>query len=493
MANPEHLAKLVKETVGDWNKWRKQEPGVNVDLSSANLSRANLREANLRKANLRAANLSEADLIDSDMFGADLADASLVWAKLYRVNLYGADLSRANLVRALLSDADLRGARLDGADISEAKLSQAVMRGAEISYAKLYDTDLRATDLRQANLHGADLNRADLIYANLSGASLRGANLRGANLREANLRGADLREGNFRSANLQAACLDETRATDIQLWETQRAGWSIAGILCERAYWDKNAEEPIDYAPGEFERLYSDQLCIELFYQGGVSTFELNTLPALLHHLASLHPGTTIRLKSIEETGGGAKISISVGDADLETTKKIKADATEVHRAQLALRDNEILRLDTEKRYLESFVSEKLIQAMLGAVGPQNIFNAPVYWAALPSGNARVEIHQTINNNSDILALIEQIMTHHAELALAEAEAAKLQAELESTRAELNKPDPDKSIVAKGVQLIRTIAGEALKGAAGKLGETAASAGWQSWLHQLGQFVHQLK
>jgi uncharacterized protein YjbI with pentapeptide repeats len=493
MANPEHLAKLIEETARNWNKWRKQEPGIKADLSGANLSRANLRETDLSNSNLRGTNLSEADLIDSDMSGADLAGASLVWAKLYRVNLFGADLSRANLVRALLSDADLSEALLNDADISEANLSQAIMRGAELCNAKIYDTDLRTADLREANLSGADLNRADLVHANLSGASLRSANLRAANLREANLRGADLRGGNFRSANLQSACLDQCEATDIQLWETQRAGWSIVGIQCNRAFWDKKAEEPTEYEPGEFERLYSDQVCIELFYQGGVSTFELNTLPALLHHLASLHPGNSIRLKSIEETGGGARISISVSDADPEATEKIRADATLVYKSQLALRDNEILRLDTEKRYLESFVSEKLIKAMLSAAAPQNVFNAPVYGAALPSGNARVEFHQTINNNSEILALLEQIMTHSAELALARADATQLQAELESTKAELTKSNPDKSIVAKGAEMIRTIAGGALKAAAGKLGERAASGDWQAWLHQLGQFVHQLK
>jgi uncharacterized protein YjbI with pentapeptide repeats len=493
MANREHLGMLIEEPARVWNKWRKQHPEITIDLSGAKLSGTDLRETDLSKADLRGTNLSEADLIDSDLSGADLAGASLVWAKLYRVNLFGADLSRANMVRALLSDADLSEARLNEADISEANLSQAVMRCADFCNAKIYDTDLRSADLREANLSGADLNRGDLVHANLSCAILRGANLRAANLREANLRGADLCGANFRLAILQSACLDECNATDIQLWESQRAGWSIAGILCDRAFWDKNATEPTEYGPGEFERLYSDQLCVELFYQGGVSTFELNTLPALLHHLASLHPGNSIRLKSIEETGGGARISISVGDADAETTEKIKADATQVYRAQLALRDNEILRLDTEKKYLESFVSEKLIKAMLTAVTPQNVFNAPVTGVVIASGDSQVDFHQSVNDNSAILALLEQMMTHHAELALASADASRLQTELESASAELNKPSPDKSVVAKGIEVVRTIAGEALKGAAGKIGERAASGDWQTWLHQLGQFVHQLK
>src|SRR5947207_2382520 len=79
---------------------------------------------------------------------------------------------------------------------------------------------------------------------------------------------------------------------------------------------------------------------------------------------------------------------VDLEDADLHganlsgaelTVEKIRTDAMQVYRAQLALRDNEILRLDTEKKYLESFVSERLIKAMLTATTPQNIFNASVY------------------------------------------------------------------------------------------------------------------
>ena len=173
-----------------------------------------------------------------------------------------------------------------------------------------------------------------------------------------------------------------------------------------------------------------------------MSKFELNTLPALLHHLASLHQGANIRLKSIEETGGGAKISISVGDSNAETVEKIRSDALQVYKAQLALRDNEILRLDTEKKYLESFVSDRLIKAMLTATTPQNVFNAPVYGAAFPSGNAKVELHQTINDNTAILALLEKIMQHHEDLDLSQRDASLLEAEVQSAKAELEQPSP---------------------------------------------------
>jgi uncharacterized protein YjbI with pentapeptide repeats len=552
MANPEHLAKL-REGANAWNAWRDQNPGEKIDLSRAvfesaewigidlgqyNLRGANLREAKLRVsrenranlvgallrdadlsgAELRRADLMNANLRDAVLAGAELNDANLSDAMLEKADLHGADLFRANasgahLSKANLESANLKEANLVGADLSEAKLWKANLSHAQLGSANLRWTDLRDAYAVSADLSGANLNSANLRFANLSRANLRGADLRAAHadyadLREADLTGAalfrtglntaDLSKATLTGADLRAATLlqaklNEAILNDAMLWETQRGGWIIEGIVCKRAFWDKNAKDPTTYEPGEFERLHSDQACIELFYQGGVSKFELNTLPALLHHLASLHQGANIRLKSIEETGGGAKISISVGDSDPETVEKIRTDAVQVYQAQLALRDNEILRLDTEKKYLESFVSERLIKAMLTATTPQNVFNAPVYGAAFPSGNAKVELHQTINDNSGILELLERIMERREDLTAGGANPNLLEAEVQSAKAELEKADPSPTILSRSLKFVQTVASEAVSKAAAKLGEQAVSADWPSLLHQLNQFVAHLK
>jgi uncharacterized protein YjbI with pentapeptide repeats len=443
MANPEHLAKL-NEGVSAWNEWRvqnrdiDQNQDIDVDLSEAILNKANLCKA--------------------DLSGADLSGAYLLWANL------------------------------SGANLIVAKLRGAMLRKADLSRTFLYEADLTEVGLFEANLHGADLRRA-----NLSRADLRWANLSEAELRGANLSGVDLR-----SANLQRTYLDKCIATDVKLWETQRAGWSIKGIICERAYWDKEAKKPTAYAPGEFERLYSDQTCIELHYPGGVSTFELNTLPALLHHLASQHSGANIRLKSIEETGGGAKISISVSDANPETTEKIKAVAMQVVDAQLALRNSEFV----EQLKLEmKSESERIIEAMLSKAEEVAKQQSPtyqienlgtIYALALPSGDAKVEVHQTINDNTAVLALLKKIKDHRADLELSAAKDKKLEAELQSATAELQKPDPDKSILSKSIGFIQKLATEAMTKAVGKLGESAVTD-WHTWLDQLSRIIHHWK
>ncbi len=456
MANPEHLAK-IRDGAESWNTWRDQNPDLDIDLSRASLAWRTLRQANLKDVGLSGADLSRTKLRGADLRDSDLSLADLHNAEMTSANLVAVDLTRANLSKADLFGANLSGARLFGADLS----------GVDLRQSKLHDASLV-----QTNLCGADLSEASLYRANLSSANLFGADLR--------------------SATLQWAVLDDANVTEIRLWESQRGGWSIKGIRCECAFWGEDASAPTYYAPGEFERLYSEQTCIELFYQGGVSTFELNTLPALLQHLASIHPDNNIRLKSIEETGGGARISISVGKTDSQTAEKIKTDAMQVYQAQLALRDKETERLQIEKNYLESLFVGKLIPAMLSAGATQNVFNAPVTGFVQASGESKVDFHQTLNDNAALLAVLERMTDRRAELPLPAPEASRFETELDSAKSELQKRNPDQSVLRKSIRLIQNLAAEALKGAAGKIGEQAVLADWQSWLHELSRFVSHL-
>jgi uncharacterized protein YjbI with pentapeptide repeats len=503
MANRYQLAKL-QEGVGAWNEWIEQHPNIRINLKKsklhdANLSNADLRDADFSNADLRGVDFRNADLrgvsfFDANLNNADLRELDLSGSMLGSAQMYSANLSKTNLSHADLAHSILRSANLSGANLSEAILDYAdlldtKMSGADLRGAQLGRADLITADLTGADLSEADISLADLVGAKLEHAKLCEADLSGAKLYSADLSGADLSGADFRSSSLQHAKLDGAKATDIKLWETQRAGWSIRGIICERAYWDKAAECPTIYAPGEFERLHSDQTCIELFYQSGVSTFELNTLPALLHHLATLHPKANVRLKSIEETGGGARISISVEDSDPETVENVKADAMKIYQAQLTLREKETERLRIERVYLENFLIGKLIPAILHAGAPQNVFNAPVTGMMISGAESKSDFHQIINDNSAILTLLEKIVENRADLQLQADDETKLQAEIQSATNELHKPNPDQSLLLKSIRFIQQMTKEAVKKAAGKLGENAVSADWQSLLHQLSQHI----
>jgi uncharacterized protein YjbI with pentapeptide repeats len=466
MSNPQHRAEL-RRGVASWNAWREKNVLVDVDLSGADLSDAYLSGADLGGARLGGANLKNSDLSGANLRDADLRKANLSWANMTsafasNANAQEADLQGATLCRTDLSDAKLSGARFNKANMTRVNASRAILMGSELGW-----TDLRGATLSRANLVEALLTRADMTGAELTAADLR-------------------------SAKMQYARLDGARASGIKLWETQRAGWSIKGIVCDRAFWDEYAQQAVEYGAGEFERLHSDQRCFELFYQGGVSSFELNTLPAMLHHLASLHPEATIRLKSIEETGGGAKISIIASDVDAETTARIRDEVQQAYHAQLALRDNEIGRLQIQKDYLESFVSERLMKALLAAGASQNVFNAPVNGVVISSGNSRVDFQQTLNDNSGALTLLEKMMQRQADLGLSAVEAAQLTGALASASRDLGAATRDKPISSKSLEFVQKLATEAVMKAAGKLGESAVTE-WQTWLHQLGSVIHHLK
>ncbi len=156
MANPEHL-KILKQGVGEWNKWREENPDVDPDFHEADLRGADL-GAVLREAHLRGANLGRADLS-----GANLTGANLSFADLGHADLGHADLCRSNVRGAMLVGADLHQADLLAADLSTWVMSEGDSVG-----------------IGRAHLGDANLSGANLIWANLSGAYLRGADFTGA-------------------------------------------------------------------------------------------------------------------------------------------------------------------------------------------------------------------------------------------------------------------------------------------------------------------------
>jgi hypothetical protein len=188
-------------------------------------------------------------------------------------------------------------------------LGEANLRGADLGRAYLADTDLRGAKLGRANLRRVKLGKADLVEANLRGANLVEANLRGADLGEANLG-----EANFQLANLIDSYLDRADLTDAKLWETQRGGWSIKGLVCRRAFWDRDGKEPTEYSEDEFERLFAEKPKIILRYPGGMSLVDLAMLPLIVERLQLQHPNSKLNIQSVQDDAGGAAVTITVED-----------------------------------------------------------------------------------------------------------------------------------------------------------------------------------
>jgi uncharacterized protein YjbI with pentapeptide repeats len=252
----------------------------------------------------------------------------------------GANLTKANFAHATLNNTDFREAILirtcwreakgleyihPGATyLRSAKVRQLVVSGKAGQDENYDDQKMQGISLHKASLQGANFRRADLEGADLSGADLRDADLSSAVVRDADLSGAYLGDTNladavlsgadFQGAALIDSCLDRADLTGARLWNTQRAGWSIKGVICQWAFWDQNGLEAIEYRDGDFERVYAEKPCIVLRYPGGISPVDLAMLPLIIERLQAEHPDCALHIRSVQDDGSGATVTITVED-----------------------------------------------------------------------------------------------------------------------------------------------------------------------------------
>ena len=106
------LLGLLKKGVNYWNKWRKENPEVEIDLSGVNFSdikpKPHIKKVptiNSKSFNLRGVNFSYVNLNRVNFRAVNLSKANLSYAKLNK-----ADLREVNLSEANLSHTDLTGA-----------------------------------------------------------------------------------------------------------------------------------------------------------------------------------------------------------------------------------------------------------------------------------------------------------------------------------------------------------------------------------------------
>jgi uncharacterized protein YjbI with pentapeptide repeats len=150
MANPHHL-EVLRHGVKEWNRWRKDNVGLQPDLAGAPLREFILKDIDLRGANLQRVVLFGAKLRDADLREADLTEADLRRANIIKALLRDAKLLRANLSRADLRRADCRGADLTGANLEFANLVEVNFQKSKLSSCFVYgvaawDVDLAGAD-----------------------------------------------------------------------------------------------------------------------------------------------------------------------------------------------------------------------------------------------------------------------------------------------------------------------------------------------------------
>lgn len=146
IANKKQLD-ILDQGVDAWNKWREENPDVEIDLCGANLVLRKLDGIDFHKADLR-----------------------------------GANLSGSLLRKVYINHANFDSANLSYANLSETSCNDVIFDRAELIQTRFCDTILDQVNFNNANLMGANLRRSELIEVNLAGTNLRGVDFNEANI-----------------------------------------------------------------------------------------------------------------------------------------------------------------------------------------------------------------------------------------------------------------------------------------------------------------------
>ena len=223
MANEEQLS-ILKQGVDIWNKWREENPEIEIRIGEANLREMSLAQANLSHSHLKRADFFRSNLREADLSGSDLEFANLSGAYLRQANLHSPNLSRADLGGAHIRSANLSKANLQGSNLQRVQLQDANLDGADFTEAKLIEADISNASLVEAVLYEADLTGAkligsNLIQANLQHASLNATNLMAADLSKANLMGVSLVGAFLVGTNIDKARISESYVYAGNVWD----------------------------------------------------------------------------------------------------------------------------------------------------------------------------------------------------------------------------------------------------------------------------------
>lgn len=352
-----------------WNRWRKQNASAEfnldgIELTDMDLSHYDFSKMSLRHSRITNCSFKHADLILANFEASQLQHNDFSHAKLIATNftrcdlssshLYMANMLTANTTQAKLEQIDFRGHDISGLMLRDTSLAGSNLEGQQLARVDLSHTNLDGANLQGANLANALLTGATLTHANLQGANLTGAIFKSALLTGVDLRNMDLHKADFtkadltgcdlREANFSKTKLIQADITAAKLWNINGAGWLLANVQCQYAYWDKAGSEKTVYRLHEFERIFADAITIELRYPYRLADHELATLPIFIEHLTAVHWGTIVRLKSISDVAGGALVKFVVeevgGHNPTQLKNQLQLEAERIQLAQLMLRNN---------------------------------------------------------------------------------------------------------------------------------------------------------
>jgi hypothetical protein len=122
------LKNLMIKSVDDFNKLRKDNPDLKIDLTTMKFN-------------------------DLNLSGINFSDSSLCHCKFIGTRLENADFTGANLAYASFLRAKMKGVKLDKATVMGANFTKADLRGASLrNLDQIVETNFMNADMRDANL-----------------------------------------------------------------------------------------------------------------------------------------------------------------------------------------------------------------------------------------------------------------------------------------------------------------------------------------------------
>jgi hypothetical protein len=149
-------------------------------------------------------------------------------------------------------------------------------------------------------------------------------------------------------------------------------------LICQRVFWDRDGEKPAEYEDGAFERIFAEKPRIELRYPypRGISSVELAMLPLIIERLQVEHPDCALYIRSVQDDGSGAKVTITVDDLARRSDEKF-AIVIETLRGQIVdLQRDKLWSQTLFETMLQKWMERPMVSkttfitGQAGAVGP---------------------------------------------------------------------------------------------------------------------------
>ncbi|WP_415713095.1 pentapeptide repeat-containing protein [Maridesulfovibrio sp.] len=242
--NKEEMIELLKTDVEGWNEFRKQNPGLYLNMDSdfqfpkiligINLEHLTITGLNGFEIKLIGANLYKSTLINSVLRKSDMRGANLENLTAPKTNFYNSNFTRANLQNSDLQGSELGHTRFINSNIKHANFTKAhgtkasfydsqlvgaIFKNTKFTYTTFGNVNFKKAQLQYSFFEYSHFKNTTFSLANLKAANIHYSKLIGVNFQEANLLGANFHGSEFKEVTFSSK--EQLELLDKPLSKTQ--------------------------------------------------------------------------------------------------------------------------------------------------------------------------------------------------------------------------------------------------------------------------------